>query len=745
MMLPQSDLNIIRANNERFVENVVNGKLLDVGDVTIQVEVDVKSVIFNQWMKDMETYLVNAKGMDETLIVMDKMRIAHGKLFSDTVSRKKLYDKVDADSALSVLENDILTDSKPATKVEGAAIIEQPESMIQDIGEIGKWAKKKKPTWEAVKTFFPIVNWMKDYKKEYLLSDISVGLSSGTMIIPQAMAYAFLAGMPPIYGLYCAFVPTLMYVIFGSSRHLAIGPLAIVSILVGAAVNDLNPKTTEEYIGLANLLALLVGINFLLMSILRLGFLINFLSRPVLSGFTSAAAILIICSQLHYFFGVKVPNDKYAWAYIYHTFQKLGDTVVWEPVMGLVCLLVLYVLKNYVKVIPKTKIPVPSPLILVIVGLILSYTLDFESHKISVVGHIPSGLPHPNFFTSFSLDDALDLYGDSLIIPIVGLIETISAAKAAATKHKYDLDMKQELFALGVANIAGTIFGAYPSMGAFGRTALHMNSGAFTQVCSLVSVFVVVITLLLLTGVFYYLPKVILASIVTFAVASLVDFEEVQKLYRFNKLDALLLLVTLLATFILGVQPGILTAVCLSLIVVLFQTSRPSAYFMGRMPGTTAYTDVRLESEAITTPGIMAFRFDAPLIFANAAYFRAKVYDCMERQENEGKVHTIVFDFASVSYVDSTGIKYLKEILRELNIKQVVSLYADVRPKVLSIFKKSGFFLDVGEDHFFLRVHDAMKEAVTGQVTIATIQNESAGIQWNCFRTKDTVDYNQLL
>jgi len=379
------------------------------------------------------------------------------------------------------------------------------------------------------------------------------------------------------------------------------------------------------------------------------------------------------------------------------------------------------------------------------VGLIVSYTADLHQYRIAIVGDIPSGLPKPDFFTRFSFSTAIDLYADSLIIPIVGLIETVSAAKVAATKYKYELDMKQELFALGVANVCGTVFGAYPSMGAFGRTALHMNSGAQTQLCSLISVFVVVLTLLFLTELFYYLPKVILASIVTFAVASLVDLEEVQKLYRFNKMDAGLLLVTFFATLALGVQPGIISAIVLSLIVILMQNSRPRAYFMGRLPGTTTYADAKIGRDAITAPGVMAFRFDGPLIFANSSFFRAKMYDLMEELESEAKVHTVIFDFASVSYVDSTGIKYLKEILRELNIKGIVSLYADLRPDVLKTFKKSGVYREVGDEHFFLRVHDAMKVATNGTASIHQFTEEPPGFKWNCFRSADTMNYSQIL
>eukprot|EP01113_Clastostelium_recurvatum_P037346 TRINITY_DN5447_c0_g1_i2.p1 TRINITY_DN5447_c0_g1~~TRINITY_DN5447_c0_g1_i2.p1 ORF type:complete len:438 (+),score=55.96 TRINITY_DN5447_c0_g1_i2:40-1314(+) len=424
----------------------------------------------------------------------------------------------------------------------------------------------------------------------------------------------------------------------------------------------------------------MVGINYLLMCVLRAGFLINFLSRPVLSGFTSAASIVIIASQAKFLFGVPVPQgDSLGWEYIrditVHVFQ--GHANWWHVLIGAICLVLLWVMKNIIKVIPKTKVPLPAPLILVGVSLIISYAARFEQHGIQVVGSIPSGLPVPRFLSALTWDHVTSLYLDSLIIPIVGLIETISAAKVAATKFKYDISIRQELLALGVANTLGCFFLSYTAMGAFGRTALHMNSGAQTQLTSVVSVIVVVLCLLFLTKVFYYLPTVVLASIVMFAVSSLIDVKEVHRLWLIDRVDLFLLLLTASATFALGVEWGIISAVVTSILLILYQSSRPSSYVCGQVQGTTTYTDVSLRSDIITLPGIVVFRFDAALIFTNAAYFKSRLEQIYNDQAVT--VEACVIDCAGITHVDSTGVKYLFDILREHVEKEIILCFAEMR------------------------------------------------------------------
>ncbi|KYQ88515.1 Sulfate transporter [Tieghemostelium lacteum] len=697
---------------------------------------DSKGIIYTTWISQIESHYSTTN--PETQIVISNLRKAHETLFDPD------HDHFDQ-SFLS--RSQTLDQSSSSVRTH----IKAPLSPLQttDDSSTTKFNKYKEKATKFLLKKFTIVDMISNYKKEYLQYDISVGLSSGSIIIPQSMAYSLLAGLPPIYGLYSAFVPSLVYTLFGSSKHLAVGPLALMSILVGSAVQSLEPATMVEYIGLANILTLLIGLNFLLMSFLQLGFLINFLSRPVLSGFTSAAAVIIIFSMSTSLIGVPSTNQQYAWKYAIYLINHIAETNWIAVVIAVFCLLLLYIFKTYLKTIPRTTIPIPAPLILVIIGLILSYTIDLEGKGISVVGKIPSGLPLPSFFDNLTVDVILSLYRDSLIIPIVGLIETVSIAKVAATKAKYEINMNQELFSLGMANILGGVFQSYAVAGAFGRSSLHLNSGAKTQLTTIISVLVVGITLLFLTPLFYYLPKVVLSSIVIFAVAPLIDLEEIQNLWRINKVDMLLLLVALWSTLILGVQAGVASAVLLSILLILINSSKPNTSTLGRLAGTASYSDTQLHPEAIIDPNVVIFRFDAPLIFVNAYYLRKKLKAFFKNEEDDDesnitgissitghakKVKAIIMDCSSITSIDSTGVKYLKELIRELVELKVLILFADVRLNVIESLKLAGIYRDVGADHFFMRVHEA-KKAVE-HLTIRPIIEDKPGLKLNCLRNE---------
>ncbi|GAM25749.1 hypothetical protein SAMD00019534_089240 [Acytostelium subglobosum LB1] len=679
---------------------------------------EIKSLLYTTWSQEVEDHYANYVGT-EGYEVIKYLRLAYQAL-------------CEGDTRPTLTQSSITTKERGAKK-KGKAV----DGM--DINASGK--PPKPPVSQVIKKFlrrkFTIIELITTYKKEFLKNDISVGISSGTMIIPQSMAYAMLAGLPPILGLYTAFVPSFVYCFFGSSKHLAVGPLALMSIMVGAAVQGQNP-TDEQYVPYANLLAVMVGINYLIMGFLQLGYLINFLSRPVLSGFTSAAAIIIILSQTNFLFGIKGGNQEYAWKYVLEIIKNLPDTNWISVVLAIICFALLYIFKNHFKMIPKTTIPIPAPLILVVLGLLASYFIDLEGKGLSVVGPIPSSLPTPfGQFKYFDTNVALSLYKEAIIIPIIGLIETVSAAKAAANKCKYELSLNSELIGLGMANLFGWVFQAYPCAGAFGRTSLHVSSGAKTQLTTIISVVVVGLTLLFLTPVFYYLPKVVLAAIVIFAVMQLIDLGEIQLLWRINKIDMMLLLVAFWTTIVLGVQAGISTAVVLSLILVIYQSSRPNTYICGRIPGTTTYNDIELYPEAITENNVVVYRFDAPILFVNAYYLRKqlkKIYKNEDETKNPN-VSAIVLDCSSVSYIDSTGIKYLRELNRELNDCQIPLAFADVRANVVELLKISGVYRDLGGDHFFVRVHDAVMTART--LIIRPLVEPKQGLSLTCFKKRD--------
>ncbi|EFA79135.1 hypothetical protein PPL_07960 [Heterostelium album PN500] len=704
---------------------------------------EIKSNLYQTWAHEIEEKFVKYAGF-EGYEIFKYLRMSYQVLYDSdrkiketkitpkvTIRHKEKYD-FDAPSSSPDLP-------KPKSRNISDRLKYAAQKMTKFLKTKGLIVKK------FLRRKFTLIDLITTYKKEYLQNDISVGISSGTMIIPQSMAYAFLAGLPPIQGLYTAFIPAAIYCLFGSSRHLAVGPLALMSIMVGAAVQGQEPKDNDQYISYANLLALMVGVNYLLMGFLQLGYLINFLSRPVLSGFTSAAAIIIILSQANSLFGIKGDNQPYAWKYFYEIAKGLPETQWIAVVMAIGCFTLLYVFKNYFKTIPKTTIPVPAPLILVVLGLIISFFADFEGRGLALVKEIPSSLPFPfGSWQSISFDVALSLYKEALVIPVIGLIETVSAAKAAANKCKYDISMGNELTALGMANLFSWVFQGYPCAGAFGRTSLHMSSGAKTQLTTIVSVVVVGLTLLFLTPVFYYLPKVVLAAIVIFAVSQLIDLEEVQNLWRINKIDMLLLLVAFWTTIVLGVQPGIAVSVILSLVLVIYQSSRPNCYIVGRIPGTTTYNDIDLYPEAITENNVVVFRFDAPIIFCNSYYLRKQLKKIYKNEDDtkNANVSAIVLDCSSVTNIDSTGVKYLKELIRELVDLKIPMCFADVRPNVVELLKLSGVYRDLGGDHFFVKVHEAV--VIAPKLTIRPIVEPKAGLKLNCFKKRPDGVYTEL-
>eukprot|EP01116_Phalansterium_solitarium_P009602 TRINITY_DN2382_c0_g1_i3.p1 TRINITY_DN2382_c0_g1~~TRINITY_DN2382_c0_g1_i3.p1 ORF type:complete len:715 (-),score=225.36 TRINITY_DN2382_c0_g1_i3:28-2172(-) len=467
-----------------------------------------KTTIFDAWVKEVESRA--AVSDPDSHIAFTRIRQAHQILYGE-ITAEDVHIEVVARQATD--ENSYYFEDERADEYLNEQLPvkarlrrwwhrtvfgETPE-------EINRPMRAQVYAW--LSAFFPIFSWLPEYSFAQFKGDLGAGLSSGAVVVPQAMGYAFLAGLPPIMGLYNAFIPGIIYTILGTSKHLAIGPAAIASILCRGALGSHNPQSPEEWVALAGMLTTLVGINFFIMYLLNLGFLINFLSRPVLSGFATAAAVIIMTSQLGYIFGISVPSEQYAWKGIYNIADRIHESNPYTLVIAAIELIILFSIKKFMPKIPRTSIPFPTPLILVVIGLIVSYNVDLEHHyDIHIVGEIPPGIPAPQFH--FSLDKMLILYKDAWVIPLVGLLEAISVAKVCAQKNKYELNMRQEYLALGWANFVGSMFGSYVVLASFGRTALHLNSGGKTHMTNFISVLMVGLCLLFLTEVFKYLPKV---------------------------------------------------------------------------------------------------------------------------------------------------------------------------------------------------------------------------------------------
>lgn len=414
-------------------------------------------------------------------------------------------------------------------------------------------------------TKLPILQWASNYKKENLSGDFNAGITVGIMLIPQGMAYALLAGLPPIYGLYAAIVPQLVYAVLGTSRQLSVGPVAMDSLLVAVAIGQLAILNPEDYISAALLLALLVGIIQVLLGVFKLGFLVKLLTQPIISGFTSAAALIIGFSQLKYLLGVDLGNSPFLYDIFYNLWLHITTIKLQPLLIGTVGILLLFFFKkNYPKV--------PAPLLIIILSSLYVYFGNFSSNAIDIVGAIPAGLP--NFeVPQWQNQLVLQLLPSALSIALVAFMEAIAVGKSIeAQQDEYTIDPNQELLAIGSGNILGALFQSFPTTGGFSRSAVNHQAGAKTNLAAIISAIFVLLVLLFFTTYFYYLPKTTLAAIIMFAVFKLIDIQYPITLWKKGeKQGFFILLLTFLATIFIGIQQGILIGVGVSLLLKMIR------------------------------------------------------------------------------------------------------------------------------------------------------------------------------
>jgi len=552
----------------------------------------------------------------------------------------------------------------------------------------------------AAPRLLPILDLLRGYDRTLLRADLSAGLTVGVMLIPQGMAYALIAGLPPIYGLYASLVPLVVYAAMGTSRHLAVGPVAMVSLLVAAGVGPLAGGDPERYVQLALLLALMVGTLQVAMGVMHFGFLTNFLSHPVLAGFTSAAAIIIGGSQLKHLLGVELPNSNHIHEIVLALGTRLGETHPLTLGMGVTAIALMTGLKRWRRTFP-------GPLLVVVLFTGATALLGLDEEGIRVVGPIPGGLPLPTL-PPLEWTAITALLPAALTIALVGFMESIAVAKVYSSRHRYDVDANQELLALGAANLVGAVFRSFPVTGGFSRTAVNEQAGARSTVATLVSAGIIALTLLFLTGLFHTLPNTVLAAIVLVAVANLVNWREARHLWQVDRRDLGMMGVTFLATLAVGIEEGIVVGVVVSLGALVYETSRPHAAVLGRLPGTRTWRNIARHPSAEPVEGITVYRVDAGLSFANAEFLREQVRGLVEV---EPQPRALVLDFHAVNGVDSTALHQLAELLSSLRRLQVDAWFAGVKGPVMDRFRRTHLRDLVGEDHFFFEVDQAVEAA----------------------------------
>ena len=552
---------------------------------------------------------------------------------------------------------------------------------------------------KTFKSFLPILEWLPNYKKTDLQGDLSAGLTVGIMLIPQGMAYAMLAGLEPIHGLYAVTVPLLMYAIFGTSRQLAVGPVAMVSLLTAAGIASLNADSPEQYLLYALSLAFLVGLIQFGMGILRLGFVVNFLSHPVISGFTSAAAIIIGLSQIKHLFRINLPNSEHIQEMVVAIAQNIGDIHWLTFGIGVVGIIII----KYGKKIHKSF---PAPLVAVIVGIALVSGFDLTALGVKIVGDVPSGLPTLSS-PSFDMEIWNTLLPIALTISLVGFAESFAVAKTIQAKHKnYKLDANQELIGLGMANFGAAFFRGYPVTGGFSRTAVNNDAGAKTGLASVFSAILIVLTLLFFTGLFYNLPSAILAAVVLVAVSGLIDYKEPIHLWHKDKSDFAMLIATFVITLTLGIETGIIAGMVLSLVVVIYRASRPHMARLGRVPGTNIFRNVTRFKDLQERDEMLMVRIDGPIYFANIEFIKGKLDKWIAAKDE--KVNMIVFNMESVTNIDSTGAHELNEWILTWRKSGIDICMSSIKGPVRDVLNRWGILECVGADHVFLDDNSAV-------------------------------------
>lgn len=550
-----------------------------------------------------------------------------------------------------------------------------------------------------LRSYLPALEWTKHYKRQYLKGDLSAGLTVGVMLIPQGMAYAMIAGLPPIYGLYASTIPLIIYALFGTSRQLAVGPVAMVSLLTAAGIGNIAEGGTETYIALAILLAFMVGSIQFLLGAFRLGFLVNFLSHPVISGFTSAAALIIGLSQLKHLLGVDIPRTHHVHEIILNAIEKASEVHLASLGVGLAGILLILLARKMNKAIP-------GPLLAVVFGILAVYVFGLADTGIKIVGSVPDGLPSMSA-PAISMDSLQTLLPIALAISLVSFMESIAVAKAIQAKHKdYKVVPNQELIGLGLANIAGSFFQSYPVTGGFSRTAVNDQAGAKTGLAAIISALLIVLTLLFLTPLFYYLPKTILASVIMVAVFGLIDYKEAIHLWSSNRSDFWILLTTFLATLLLGIEQGIGIGVVLSLAMIIYQTSKPHIAELGNVPGSQFYRNVKRFDEVETQDNLLVLRIDAQMYFANANYIRDAIDQYVQKKGQ--KLKGLIINSDSINNLDSSAIHSLSDLVDDLQSQDIKLMFSGVKGPVRDQMVKAHLIEKVGKDNFFMSVQEAV-------------------------------------
>ena len=556
--------------------------------------------------------------------------------------------------------------------------------------------------------YLPILRWLPEYKPSWLRYDLISGLTIWAVLVPQAMAYAGIAGVPPIMGLYTLPLPLFFYAIFGTSRTLVVGPDSAVALISASAVGAVAAVGAAEYLALTSAMAIAVGVFFIVFGILRMGWIANFISIPVMSGFLEGVVMVTIIGQVPKLFGIEGGGDDFfdkLWAII----QALPDANLTTLALGVGSLVLIFAIGRYVS-------KLPAALMTLIISIVVVSALDLTTKGVDVIGTLSTGLP-PMSLPDVSLTEYMTIIPGALAILLLGYVETLGAAKSAASSGGGKIDPDQELVALGAANLGAGLSAGFVAAGSLSKTSVAMGAGGKTQISHIVSGILAILTLVFLMPLFTNLPDATLAAIVIVALIGLDQTAKLKKELKLSRTEFTLGMICFFGVLTLGVLQGVGLGVVLSLLVLIKKASHPGTAVLGRVPGErTYYRDIQRRTDAKTIPGLLIFRFDARLIFFNCNFFASEVKRCIA--EAKEPVKTVLIDAEAMNDIDITGADRLITLNTELNSKNIVMLLSHVRDPLRDKMRRMGVEDAIGADHIYETTRDGVDAFVASRKTL---------------------------
>ncbi|WP_438942961.1 SulP family inorganic anion transporter [Pseudovibrio exalbescens] len=565
-----------------------------------------------------------------------------------------------------------------------------------------------------LRRYIPVFDWGRTYNKHQFSNDMIAAIIVTIMLIPQSLAYALLAGLPPEMGLYASILPIVLYAIFGTSRALAVGPVAVVSLMTAAAIGQVAEVGSMGYAIAALTLAMLSGAMLLMMGVFKLGFLANFLSHPVIAGFITASGVLIAASQLKHILGVDAHGHT-LWEIVVSLVRHLPETNPVTLVIGVAATLFLFWVRKGLKPLlkrlglgprPADVITKAGPVAAVVATTVVVWALGLDQQQVAIVGEVPQSLP-PLTLPSFSLDLMTTLAVPALLISIIGFVESVSVAQTLAAKKRQRIDPDQELIGLGAANLGAAFTGGYPVTGGFARSVVNFDAGAETPAAGAFTAVGLAIAAVALTPLIFYLPKATLAATIIVAVLSLVDFSILTRTWGYSRKDFTAVAATIILTLGFGVEVGVSAGVALSVLLFLFKTSRPHIAEVGLVPGTEHFRNIN-RHKVLTNPALLTIRIDESLYFANARFLEDYVYD---RVVGDDALKHVVFMCSAVNEVDMSALESLEAINHRLSDMGLKLHLSEVKGPVMDRLKRSHFLEELSGEVFLSQYHAQAKLA----------------------------------